>query len=273
MKMTRDSRKRDRERSNRQRTKLRMAFRNLQTQSVFMKRVFRQRGIHLPFYDFYDSYVKEFGKVAARARKESRSLLDIIELDDRDYFTTDHSSFAEGMEEIRWNTELSDYGSLSEDTNICGFTCAFRAPGADIRTLIVIRKRVPASEPNREGKYVHKLIALLHELGHVDDIEHQVNFNHAAGTFDAIEAEVYAHLHALKRMAKRNYFQCFTMLMGAFRKHMTDSTYLGEVAKLVLERVPPYQLVDISDVPLEPLTADDLRILGPDGRRAFGLPG
>jgi len=246
---------------------------NLQTKGVYIKRLYRQRGINLPFYDSYDSYFEEFGKVVAQAKQQLPSLLGIFEVEDAEYYESDRSRFAPGMQQIFWRSEAehSGYGTARDESNINGYTNAFHAGEGQVKTLVIIRKTVPKSKPQREYRYVLKLISLLHELGHVHDIERQVNFNHAAKTCDIIEAEVFAHVYSLQRMAERNYYQCFNLLTDTLRKCTTDTSYLGEVAKLTLERMPDHKLIDINSIPLEPLTPADIEALGFDGRRALGI--
>jgi hypothetical protein len=113
-----------------------------------------------------------------------------------------------------------------------------------------------------------KLMTLIHELGHVQDMERSINFDHVAKRCDMIEAEVYAHLYSLERMARMNYSQCFDMLMDALKRAVGGDGYLSEVATLVLQRAPTYRLVDVVNIPLEPLTASDIKALGSDGLRA-----
>lgn len=271
--MSRHAKKQDRLRRNRQRQELRTTFDSIQRKGKYFKRVLRKRGICLPFYDMYDSYAEEFIKVAAEARSQFSSLLDIIELEDTEYFESDRSSFAPGMRQILWDpeNEVKGYGVNSQDANINGCTNAFRAPDGSVRTLVVIRKVVPKTSPHREFKYAFKLVALLHELGHVHDMVREINFDHAAPSFKVIEAEVFAHLYALRRMADRNYYQCFNLLVDALKDSVSADTYLGEVAVRTLEQMPKGELVDVNSISLDPLTPADLEALGPDGRRAFGV--
>ena len=270
--MARDEKKRKQERRQREHDRLQATVENLHTKGVYLKRVFRQRGINVPFYDFYDSYYEEFKKVVLDATKQFPSLIGIFEVEDKDYFGTDRSHFAPGMEQIFWRSEgeQNGYGTSNDDSNVNGYVNAFHANQGEVKTLVMIRKSVPNSKPHREFKYVLKLVALLHELGHVHDMEQQINFNHKAKTFDVIEAEVFAHLYSLKRMAEQNYYQCFTMLIDSLKKYALGSNYLRDVAKLTLERMPDYKLINVQSIPLRPLTAEDMKALGSDGRKAFG---
>lgn len=273
--MAKDSKQRRQKQREREHERLKATFDEFHRKGVYIKRVYRQRGVDLPFYDYYDSYYDEFARVVSQAKAAYRSLMDVVELEDRDYFEADRSALAPGMDQIFWHTEQEQNGygtgSGSDESNINGYTNAFRDRDGRVRTLVVIRKSIPNSKPHREFKYILKLVALLHELGHVHDMEQQINFDHAAKTFDVIEAEVFAHLYSLRRMAEQNYYQCYTMLVDALKRYTTATNYLRDVATLTLERMPDYRLIDVNSVPLEPLTQADLRALGPDGRRAFGL--
>jgi hypothetical protein len=254
--------------------KLQANFVELHRKGVYLKRILRQRGIDLPFYDYYDSYVEEFKKTAALAMQQFGSLLGIVEVEDGDYFGTDRSKFAPGMRRIFWNSddEPTGYGTSGGDkSNINGFTNAFENEEGQVKTLVVIRRAIPNCQPHREFKYGLKLIALLHELGHVYDMERQINFNHDMRKFDLIEAEVFAHLYSLRRMAERNYYHGFNMLVESLQKAVTGTDYLGEVAKLTLERMPKYKLVNINDIELGHFTPAELLALGPDGRQVLGV--
>ncbi|WP_018014559.1 hypothetical protein [Teredinibacter turnerae] len=46
--------------------------------------------------------------------------------------------------------------------------------------------------------YLKKYISILHELGHVHDFENQINFDSYARASDAVKAEAYAEIFALK---------------------------------------------------------------------------
>lgn len=253
--------------------RLKATFEDLHRKGVYIKRLYRLRGIDLPFYDYYDSYFDEFRKVVAEAKEQFPSLLGVFEVEDSEYYGHDRSQFAATMQQILWHSdsEYVGYGTRQDESNINGYTNAFLSEDGQVKTLVVIRKKVPNSKPHRECKYVCKLVSLLHELGHVCDIERQGNFDHDARTCDVIEAEVFAHLHSLQRMADKNYYQCFSMLVDALKGSSTRSDYLGVVAKRTLELMPGHTLIDLNSVPLEPLTSTDLEVLGFAGREALGF--
>ena len=137
----------------------------------------------------------------------------MVELDDHEYFSTDRSAFGQGMQQLVWHTdrEQNGYGLGTADSNVNGHTNPFRGADGRVRTLVLIRRSVPASKPHREFKYMLKLVALLHELGHIHDMEQQVNFDHAAGTFDVMGASAGAlalwvprHERPLDRSIRQN---------------------------------------------------------------------
>ena len=64
-----------------------------QRKAPYIKKIFRARGFHLPFYDYYDSYVAEFERISVEAKAKYPTLVGIFEADDAVYFSDDRSSF------------------------------------------------------------------------------------------------------------------------------------------------------------------------------------
>ncbi|HEX4793457.1 MAG TPA: hypothetical protein VH370_06675 [Humisphaera sp.] len=224
-----------------------------------VKSILRSRGINLAFHDFYDSYAAEFAKLVAEAKREHSSLIDAVLLEDTDYFSRRYSKFAPGMQQIHWRIDAGrqDYAehatpgaSARDPALIAGVTNAFYATDGRLKIFIGLRRSVPAAI-HTEEKSVFRIVALLHEIGHMLDMEQQINFNHPNRTCNIIEAEIFAHLHALKIMAERSYHQCFELLVDALRRSASDPNcpdYLREVSRLTLDRMPKYEFVDISAV-------------------------
>ena len=79
-----------------------------------------------------------------------------------------------------------------------GSTSALRTPEG-IRPIIFIRQNVvrpveiPDPKEAAEFDVKAKLFFLLHEMGHAEDIEKQINYDHDALTIDNAKAEAYAH--------------------------------------------------------------------------------
>jgi len=243
-------------------------------QGPHIKRILAHRGIDLPFYDFLDSYVDEFNRTCIAAKSEHPSLLGIHEVDDSLYYKQplDWTKFGyRGLESItlQFDRDLPDYGRKKGDAaNMAGYTHAFRDEQKNLRTVVLIRRsiKLPHFE-HREYKYALKVASLLHEIGHVEDFERGINFDLATNRLDIIEAEVFANLFCLDRLLKRNLAHSFEMVLGALQKSIPKGGYLGEVGRLVVERVPPERPKKwtLEGTP----TDEEVRMLGPEGVRAF----
>lgn len=227
--------------------------RDSQANAPQMKRLLRQKGCELPFYDFLDSYEDEFQRIADAAKTEHASLLGIHEVDDQTYSSceTDWSKLGyTDLQQIFFDIKevVPDYGRKGTDENMCGFMSAFLDADRNVRSVILIRRTVKISQQHREFKYAFKIASLLHEIGHVHDLEHGVNFDVATNRLSLIEAEVFAHLYCLEHLARRNLLQSFQMVEGGLKDAIPKGGYLSEVAQKVLERMPSYQLTDWQQV-------------------------
>lgn len=248
------------------------SFTEMHKKGPHIKLIMQHRGYRFPFYDYFDSYVLEFEKVVAKAKAEFKSLYDVIEVDDGTYYSDDPLQLVPaGWRQIIWDLddEAVGYGTHKDGSNLNGFTSAFLTESGQLKTLVVIRKSVPSDDPHREFKYAIKLTALLHELGHVLDMEQETNIQHAEKKADIIEAEVFAHLYALERMAKQNYYQSYGLLTSGLKNCLKKNDYGREVARRVFERMPQYELVDTTSISLGEPTPEELVLLGPIGRRVL----
>ncbi|HHK8488960.1 hypothetical protein AB6H46_22930 [Vibrio alginolyticus] len=76
----------------------------------------------------------------------------------------------------------------------------------EIKTAIFIVKNPEYSGPQLEETEqseflsILKTITLLHELGHVHDIQNSINFDHSNQSVNLIAAEAYADIFALKKL-------------------------------------------------------------------------
>lgn len=218
-----------------------------------MKRLLQQNGCELPFYDFLDSYEEEFQRIADAARAEHASLLGIHEVDDQMYSNRERDWSKLGytdFEQIFWDIkeDVPDYGRKGTDKNMCGFMSALLDADRNVRSVILIRRTVKMSLQHREYKYALKIASLLHEVGHVHDLEQGLNFDFPTKSLSLIEAEVFAHLYCLDHLARRNLLQSFQMVKGGLEDAIPKGGYLSEVAQKVLERMPSYQLTDWEQV-------------------------
>lgn len=245
--------------------------RELRAKAPYIKMILRGRGCVLPFYDYLDSYLDEFQRIATAAKKEHPSLIGIHEVDDRTFATSENNWSQLGCGDLRqvfFNIDgnYSDYGAASPDANLCGSMTAFLDSDQNVRSVILLRQTVKGTVQHRELKYALKLASLLHEIGHVQDLERGLHFDVVAKHFDVIEAEVFAHLFALKEMAQRSFRQSFNMLVDGLRDTIPKGGYGAEVAEKVLQRLPAYQLIDWHPVFFsQQPTPEELKKLGPKG--------
>ena len=154
----------------------------------YIKMILRGRGCALPFHDFLDSYSDEFQRIAAAAKSEHPSLIGIHEVDEHTYAESDKnwSEFGCGdLQQIIFDMDrnLPDYGTGSPTANLCGSMYAFLDSEQNVRSVILIRQAVKGTLRHRELKYVLKLASLLHEIGHVQDLEQGLNFDVTARRF------------------------------------------------------------------------------------------
>ena len=248
--------------------------RDLRAKAPYIKMILRRRGCVLPFYDYLDSYPDEFQRIATAAKNEHPSLIGIHEVDDHIFATSEKCWSQLGcgdLQQVFFNIEgdLSDYGAASPDANLCGSMSAFLDSAQNVRSIILIRQTVKGTVQHRELKYALKLASLLHEIGHVQDLERGLHFDVPTRRFDVIEAEVFAHLFALEQMAQRNLHQSFNMLADGLRDTIPKGGYGAEVAQKVLERLPAHQLIDWQPVFSQPPTPEEVAMLGPKGIEAI----
>ena len=140
--------------------------------------------------------------------------------------------------------EINDYGLKDPSANLCGSVTTFRDADQQVHTVILIRKSFKASFVHGELKYSVKIPALLHEIGHVHDIENGINFDLRNKTLKVIDAEVFANLYALDKLAQRQLRQSYLMLANALREAAGQDGYLGDVGKQVIDSLPDHKLID-----------------------------
>ena len=269
------SKKRQQERANKQRQweTEDKTIRSFRAKAPYMKALLRGRGCVLPFYDYLDSYADEFHRIADAAKAEHPSLLGVHEVDDIIFAENEKNWSRLGygdLQQIFFNLvdDVPDYGTESLDANLRGSMSAFLDKDGNLRSVILISQSVKATVQHRDLKYALKIAALLHEIGHVQDLEQGCNFNVPAKRLRVIEAEVVAHLFALEQMAKRYLVKSFQMLADGLRDAIPKGGYVSNVAERVLERLPSYQMVDWQTFIAAPPTPEEVKKLGPKGIEA-----
>jgi hypothetical protein len=225
----------------------------------------------LPFYEYIDPYTDEFQKQVAEAKSKYPAIAGIHEVEDDMYHKPDWAALGYGdFQKIVFHTDdpAHDYGMPDDKANMCGYVNAFLDLQQQLRLVVIVRKAVKDFE-HRDLKYVMKVATLLHEVGHVHDIVNGINFDLKARSAQIIEAEVFANLFALERLAERQLVQSYKLLVEALRKASKDQDgYLGEVGRRVIQRLPEPKLIVWTDLLDSDLTPEDRRLL-----RGFSVGG
>jgi hypothetical protein len=98
-------------------------------------------------------------------------------------------------------------------------TMAVKDASNTVRSLILIRKEIdpPPTEPlTAEVLDRIRLMLLMHELGHADDIAKGINFDHSALKLDFVAAEAYAEEFVLRNALRLGYRR----LLGSLLKNL-----------------------------------------------------
>lgn len=214
---------------------------NLRAKAPEIKTALRAKGCNLPFYEFLDSYEDEFNAIASASAARFPSLVGAFEVEDAEYSSKDFTSrgVLPHWEHVIFNVEdpsAVTYNDRDPDSNINGHTTAYLDPDGKLRTIVLVRRQVKCQFEHREHKYHFKLIALCHELGHVDDLEKGINFDAPNRKANIIEAEVYAHLFALAEANRRALFSVADTLETSLGNYREAADYRGEVSRRVLDR-------------------------------------
>ncbi|MEX1028158.1 MAG: hypothetical protein WD049_09165 [Candidatus Paceibacterota bacterium] len=262
----------EKEQRNRKWRQEKATIKEFRAKAPHMKALLRSRGCDLPFYDYLDSYSEEFHRTVEAAKAAYPSLLGVHEVDDQTFAaeTQEWSQFGySDLEQVFFKIEdtFADYGSSPLDANLCGSMSAFHDSAGNVRSVILIRRSVQTSVQHHELKYAFKIISLVHEIGHVEDLERGINFDVPSRHLDVIAAEAYAHLFALERLARRNLVQSFNTLVDGLRDSVSADGYISKVAQQVLERLPEYQLTHWQEAFDIPPTNEEARQLGPKTMR------
>lgn len=204
------------------------------------------------FMDGVDSYKSEYEELMKNP--PFKGILGIYELG-RDQFNTlsadQQLEFVglRGHTHIGWKSGLTnkDDDLAHESVKGTGSTVGTRTANGRIVPVVFVRKEVDpdgdAKEHTETLSYMIRLIVLLHELGHAEDMIKEKNFNHAQTTTDLIEAEAYAHQFAVNYAKRRNYRIALNYYLDNLDKALIDE-HTSEYAKLAVKRVA--ELTDLA---------------------------
>ncbi|WP_422928892.1 hypothetical protein [Singulisphaera sp. PoT] len=182
----------------------------------------------------FDDYLSVYNRIVESEQKRHPSVKNVHVIDGSepsgDQEIIDHIGFA-GYEVQFWNTsDTLAYPKANQSPN-GGFVKVAKLPSdKKIWTFVFVRC------DDCEGliRYCTLLSVLLHEMGHVDDVEKARNLRFDK-TVDLVAAEVYANRYAFRRMVKEKLRFPLGLLMGSILKDSREqpkdsiSRIVGEV--------------------------------------------
>jgi hypothetical protein len=251
---------------------------NIWRTAPYKKALVRHRGCDLGFYDYLDSFEKEFELLVTEAKKTYPCLMGIHEVDDELWsnHSWDKLGYGDYEQVIFEDPNLpGEYGKRSKHLNpksleMAGFASAFIDREGTVRAAISMKRKPHCQQEHKEFLYVAKIMTLCHELGHVHDYFHGINFDIPNKKANIIEAEVFANIYGLDKLAARGHRMGYDMLFEALQTAAQFDDYMGTVGKLVMERTlnktPANWLTFYNQASL---TDEERRLLGPEGVRAL----
>jgi hypothetical protein len=249
----------DRERQQRQWEKENAVIQQYRRHGPQMKAALRAKGCVLPFYELLDSSEEAFGNLVAWAKQEFHTLHEVYETE-HDILKTkkgkEHLRLPESWEQVIFDCkdspEIASYNDPDDKANLRGGTTAYRDSEGGLHTVVEVGKNPPVRWEHKEYKYLFKIPLLLHELGHVKDMENRVCFNVDTKTVDLIEAEVYANIFSLTECFRRGYFMSAEMFYDSLAGYKNDTAYRGEIVRRLFERFQKPDYKKWIDYEIEP---------------------
>jgi hypothetical protein len=192
-----------------------------------------------------DTYKEEFGRLCQLGKKVFPSLLNVHEVHDSALEVTDFAALGyPGYKPFVFEEDaaIPDYGTVPGDfKNGHGMVCYLEKDDS-VRAVVLISRKVQfGCESTEEQRYAFKCLLLLHEFGHIDDMEKGINFDCKARTIRLMESEVYAELFMIDMLLKRNLTVAYRLKMRFMEKQLAQPGYITDVAKLTLARMPKHK--------------------------------
>ncbi len=214
-----------------------------------MKARLRRIGCDLPFYDFLDSYDREFHRIASESIESIPTLLDIQEIDQEGRDDSARPYEFHGYKQVFFELDgrFAQYVEKNPKANVRGSAMFLLNDSGECGTVIRVPRNIKCSFRHPELKYSIKIGALFHEIGHAWDVENRLNIDPGSGRFDVVKAEAFAHCYALERLAEGSFVKMYDTYLCSMRSQSKAAGYVGEIAKLVLEQHTERSLVDWQD--------------------------
>jgi hypothetical protein len=127
----------------------------------------------------------------------------------------------------------------SKPKGLCVTGCTtILTDGQNRYTGVFMRAATGMDGDDPEGSAIRKITALLHELGHITDIEQGINYH--GTSLELVKSEVFAHHFACREMVKGGYRRSLGFYLDGLEiMARSPSEYVRLAARKVL-RSPEY---------------------------------
>lgn len=166
------------------------------------------------FIDGLDSYTDEYEKW--KKTDLVKQLVGVYELPAEQFNEKPEANLAtvgkSHLTVIRYEAEVDNIGEEKDEQIVgTGHTVVVRDQYGKVRPIIFIRLNINSKsidESEEHGENMRdgiRLLVLMHEMGHADDVARSINFDHENKKLDIVKAEAYAHQFVCKHAARLNY--------------------------------------------------------------------
>lgn len=202
-----------------------------------------------PFIDGYDLYADEYERW--KRMDIVKRLIGVYELSHEQCEKDTQELLPEfgltSHQQLVYDAEVDNSGGVTEDADDSrvsgsGWTSAVRDQYGRVRPVVFVRRDIAIAEPeesddekyNQEVVAAVKLLVLMHEFGHADDISRGVNYDHVALKLDIVAAEIYAHKFVMQHAKRLDYRLALKQYISSIEEHRVSE---NEAARLAAERL------------------------------------
>ena len=147
-----------------------------------------------------------------------------------DKFNIEHDEIISSN--VKEGTISPDYG----DSEGVGGKTTFYSLNGEIHSAVFM----PECDRNESAELIKQYIVLLHELGHVSDMENGINFGHPDDEVNAIKAEGYAEVFALKHLDRNKSDLVDVMVKGLYANALLERAKTNDFYKKVHLEITKY---------------------------------
>lgn len=251
----------------------------------YVRQLLRIRGIEPKFLDYLDSYRDEFHLIIQDAKSRYPTLLDVHIVEDhvfdnlrQHWAAFGYSALTQIFFKIDNGEDYNEGRHMRSPANknegcISGCTVAFKDPGGNLKTAVFIPQKVRTPNyEHTEYKFSARILALCHEIGHVDDLENDRFFDVEAETFDVISGEVHANIFGLNMLADRGLKQGYETLLESLVNYASNDSddSICVIAQQVIDAIKPREDLFEWSSQLSDLTPEELSQLGAEALAVIG---